>query len=100
MKRPETRQYLRPVLLPGSSRAAQTLTAIQTLVTSAVAHGHMAATRTRRRVLLKVRHGVTQTLYLTPGRCRMAVAIAAFHFHYVVFLGNRQFRHRAVHLFF
>ena len=41
-------------------RAAEAFTAVQTLVTGAVPHGHVAAVGTRGRVLLKMGNGVAQ----------------------------------------
>ena len=63
----------------GSSRAAETLAAVQAFVARAVAHGDVAAVRTRGRVLLEVRDGVAERFHraggagLCDGRCRCRV---------------------------
>jgi hypothetical protein len=45
------------------SRAAEALTAIQALVTGTIAHGDMAAFRTRRGVLLEMGDGIAERFY-------------------------------------
>src|SRR6266481_3725444 len=57
--------------------ATQALSAIQALVTSAVSHSDVAAARTSRRVLLKVRDGIAQRFNFALGRGRFRVFVAA-----------------------
>src|ERR1035437_5022019 len=74
-------------------RATEAFAAVKAFVARAIADGDVAAVRTRRGVLLVGDHRGERQGATT-------VAVAIFNLKHLGFLGNRQFRHRAVHLFF
>src|SRR5208282_2203819 len=86
----------------GSSRAAETFPTIQAFEAGAVAHGNVAAVRTRGRVLLEVRDGVAKRFHRAGGTgLALMAAVAGFlHVNDVAVLGQCQFTHRTVHPFF
>src|SRR6266542_3021501 len=88
-------------------RTTQAFTAVHALVTGAVAHRDVAAVRTGRRILLKVRQGVAQARHRTVlGRAvAVALSLAAVcvggpQAEGGVVFRQRQLRDRAVYFFF